>query len=88
MIRDDPSIQEYGLWTLYNLCIANNEIATIIKSKGILELCQIASENHSKNEKIMKQIDNIKTFFHVQTSSSSSSLNDNNNQHSLKKKKK
>jgi hypothetical protein len=87
-IRDDPSIQEYGLWTLYNLCIASSEIATMIKSKGILELCQIAIENHSKNEKIMKQIDNIKAFFNIQTLSSSSSLPENNHQHSLKKKKK
>jgi hypothetical protein len=64
----DASIQEYGLWTLYQLAIASSDIANLLKNKGILEICQIATENHANNEKVIQQVHNIKQFYQQQTS--------------------
>lgn len=77
--RDDASIQEYGLWTLYNLCLANHDIAVMLKSKGVLELCQIAIEIHPKQNKVMQQVHNLRTFF----AELGKSINISNNVNSL-----
>jgi hypothetical protein len=47
------------------MALASPEIASLLKGKGIIEICLIASENHADHDKVMQQIRNLRAFYQV-----------------------
>lgn len=57
MIRhsSDHGVQQFGCWALGNLILAGDEVKRKMKKIGVMEVCRIALENHSKNVDVVRQ---------------------------------